>query len=102
MKLFEPIRIKNVELKNRIVMPSMMLNMGFNVEQRARAFYRERARGGCGAIILPLTSVDMFISDEIWGPHGSVTQYVLDYRCLVDDVHSASAKIGIQLWHAGR
>ncbi|MFH1031647.1 MAG: FAD-dependent oxidoreductase [Chloroflexota bacterium] len=100
MKLFEPIKIKNMELKNHIVMPPMMLNMGFNVNQRALAFYKERAKGGCGAIILPLTSVDMFISDEIWGRHGNIARYIEDCHRLADDVHAEGVKLGIQLWHA--
>lgn len=100
MKLFEPIKIKNMEMKNRIVMPPMMLNMGLNVNQRARAFYKERAKGGCGAIILPLTSVDMFVSDEVWGRHGNVAKYIEDCHHLADDVHAEDVKLGIQLWHA--
>lgn len=89
-----------MQLKNRIVMPAMMLNMEFNTNHRARAFYTERAKGGCSALILPLTSVDMLISDEVWGNRGNVAQYIEDCRRLVDDIHSDGAKVGIQLWHA--
>jgi len=99
MKLFEPIRVKGMELKDRVVMPPMQLNLGFR-NQKARAFYTERARGGCGTIIMPATSVDQFISDEVWGRPGRAAEFVEGCRVLTDDVHLAGAKVGIQLWHA--
>ncbi len=99
MKLFEPIRIKSMELKNRVVMPAMQLNLGFR-NQKARAFYTERAKGGCGTIIMPAASVDQFISDEVWGRQGRAAQFVEGCCLLTDDVHAAGARVGVQLWHA--
>jgi len=99
MKLFEPLKVKTMELKNRVVMPPMQLNLGFR-NQKARAFYTERARGGCGTIIMPATSVDQFISDEAWGRDGRAAQFIEGCRLLTDDVHAAGARVGIQLWHA--
>ena len=49
MKLLEPGRIGNVEVKNRIIMPAMQLVLGL-INRRARAYYLERARGGAGAV----------------------------------------------------
>src|SRR3990170_4644718 len=49
MKLFEPVRIRGMELKNRVIMPAMHLNLGF-LGKRAVAFYEERAKGGVGCI----------------------------------------------------
>ncbi len=50
--LFKPIRIGQIELRNRIVMPA--LGLGYAVEgrvtDRLKAFYAERARGGAGLI----------------------------------------------------
>ncbi len=37
MKLFEPVTIRGMELKNRFVMPAMHLNLGF-LGKRAVAF----------------------------------------------------------------
>jgi 2,4-dienoyl-CoA reductase (NADPH2) len=50
--LFEPIAIGGLEVKNRIFMPAMHLNMcrNFEVTERLLAFYAERARGGAGMI----------------------------------------------------
>ena len=99
MKLFEPMTIRGMVLKNRVIMPAMQINLGFRSE-RARAFYTERARGGCAAIVMPATSVDQFISDEVWGKPGRAAQFIDGCRSLTNDVHQAGAKVGVQLWHA--
>ena len=45
-RLFEPITINRLQIKNRIVMPSMGLaySTDYSFNDRYRAFYRERAR----------------------------------------------------------
>jgi 2,4-dienoyl-CoA reductase-like NADH-dependent reductase (Old Yellow Enzyme family)/thioredoxin reductase len=98
MKLFEPITICGMTFKNRIIMPPMQLSLGFR-NARAQAYFVERARGGVAAIITPATSVDSFISDEAWGRVGGAARFINGCRLLVDAVHDAGAKVGIQLWH---
>lgn len=61
--LFEPITISSLTLRNRIVMPPMAGNMGI-VTERARAYYRERARGGVGLVIVEAAFLHRFESDE--------------------------------------
>lgn len=98
MKLFEPITIRGMTLKNRIIMPAMQVSLGFRSSQ-AQAYFSERARGGVAAIITPATSVDSFIFDEAWGRVGAAARFISGARLLVDAVHEAGAKVGIQLWH---
>jgi 2,4-dienoyl-CoA reductase-like NADH-dependent reductase (Old Yellow Enzyme family)/thioredoxin reductase len=98
MKLFEPITIRGMTLKNRIIMPPMQLSLGFR-NARAQAYFAERARGGVAAIITPATSVDSFIFDDAWGRVGGAARFINGARLLVDVVHDAGAKVGIQLWH---
>ena len=60
-KLFEPTRIGKMEIKNRIVMPPMGTNMGTpdgHVTEEIVCYYRERAKGGVGLIIVETTCVD--------------------------------------------
>jgi 2,4-dienoyl-CoA reductase-like NADH-dependent reductase (Old Yellow Enzyme family) len=49
MKLFEPIKIGQMDLKNRIIMPAIGTGygneMGFSTE-RLKEYLQERARGG--------------------------------------------------------
>jgi 2,4-dienoyl-CoA reductase-like NADH-dependent reductase (Old Yellow Enzyme family) len=96
--LFKPFTIKNLEIRNRIVMAPMQLSLGFR-SRRARAFYLERARGGVGAIMLPGTAVDILASDEAWGKSGALESFLEGLSSLVADIHDTGASIGIQLWH---
>lgn len=101
MKLFEPITIRGIEFKNRIVMPPMQVGIGFR-SPRARAYYAERARGGAGTIIAAGTSVDIFVSDDAWGRPGGVESFLEGIGLLTQEVQQAGAKIGAQLWYGNR
>jgi 2,4-dienoyl-CoA reductase-like NADH-dependent reductase (Old Yellow Enzyme family) len=96
--LFTPITIKGVEIRNRIIMAPLQLSLGFR-NQRARAFYLERGRGGTGAITLPATAVDILASDEAWGKSGALASFLKGLSSLAADIHNTGAKVGIQLWH---
>lgn len=105
-KLFSPLTIKDVTLKNRIVMSPMCMysceKEDGMVNNWHLTHYTSRAVGQVGLIIVEATAVtpqgrisprDLGIwSDE----HRSGLQQ------LVEMVHEQGAKIGIQLAHAGR
>ena len=60
-KLFSPIRIGGMELKNRIVMAPMdsgYTNEDNTVSQKLLDYFEARAKGGAGLIYLPSISVD--------------------------------------------
>ena len=101
MNLLEPITIRGVEFKNRMVMPPMQVGVGLR-SPRARGYYLERAKGGVGTIIMAGTSVDLFATDDAWGRLGGVDAFLNGIRPLIDDVHQAGVRIGIQLWHGNR
>ncbi len=104
VKLFEPITINRLEIKNRIVMPSMGLlyTSDYTLNDRFKAFYRERARGGVGLLTIGPVSVDKVGSVPLMlGLHDD--QFIEPFAKLLDELHRASdAKIGIQLLHMGR
>ena len=56
--LFAPIKIGKLQIKNRIIMPAMILNYpinGFNLAPEWYRFYARAARGGTGLpLLLPL------------------------------------------------
>ncbi len=58
--LFEPIKINQLELKNRIYLPAMHMNMArdFEVTDQLIDFYAERARGGVSMITVGYATVD--------------------------------------------
>lgn len=102
--LFDPIDIKGLKLKNRIVMAPMETRMATadgEVTERHIRHYTARARGGAGLIIVEHTFVM---------PNGRLSPaqlslcddtLVAGLRQLVDAVHQQGAKIAIQLTHAG-
>lgn len=105
MKLFEPLNIKNMALKNRIVMPPMCMYCATEtgmVTDWHVTHYATRAVGGAGLIVVEATGVS---------PEGRISahdlgiwddQHIEGLRSIVRAVHENSAKIGIQISHAGR
>ena len=100
MKLFEPIKIRGVEFKNRVVFPAMGVGIWL-VGTRAREYYAERARGGVGTIIIP-TIVDALATDEVWGGHERLMSFLSSIEPLIAEVHQTGAKIGVQLVHLNK
>lgn len=101
MKLFEPIEIRGMTIKNRIVMSSMGMGIGYT-NKRAIDFYVERARGGVGAIILGAGIPDMFASDRVWGKPGACAEFIERLHRLTGAVREAGARIGIQFYYGNR
>lgn len=103
-KLFEPARIGQMELRNRIVMPPMVTRYaseGGYVTERISNYYGARAQGGVGLIIVEATYVhsrgqafanQLGISDD---------RYIAGMRKLVQSIHKHGAKAALQLHHAG-
>ncbi|QNS15849.1 NADH:flavin oxidoreductase/NADH oxidase [Mannheimia bovis] len=103
-KLFTPFKIKNLELKNRVVMPPMCQYSATDGVPNDWHFvhYTSRAIGGVGLIIVEMTNI---------APNGRITPNCLglwndeqqaEFKRLVDSVHAQGTKIGIQIAHAGR
>jgi len=103
-KLFEPVQIGKVKIKNRIAMAPMgilnppMVNPDGSPTQRTVDYYAERAKGGVGLIITGAHKVENeidvvrlgfapIISPAIRSPYGEMSEAV----------HSLGAKIFIQL-----
>lgn len=105
-KLFEPFTIRNLRLKNRIVMSPMCMYAVESRDGMVDAFhkihYGDRAIGGVGLILLEATAVDPQgrISDRDLGIWDDAQ--IPGLRSLVELVHRFGGKIGIQLAHAGR
>ncbi|MFK2824288.1 NADPH dehydrogenase NamA [Bacillus sp. B190/17] len=104
-KLFEPYTIKNMTLKNRIVMSPMCMysaETDGKVNDWHLVHYPARAVGQVGLIIVEATAVtpEGRISEHdlgIWGD-----DHIEGFQKLVSLVKAHEAKIGIQLAHAGR
>ncbi len=102
--LFEPVEFANLSLKNRIVMAPMTRSFspGNIPGDDVAAYYRRRAEGDVGLILTEGVSTN---EDTATGTP-NVPNIVTDaakagWRNVVDGVHKAGGKIGIQLWHEG-
>jgi 2,4-dienoyl-CoA reductase-like NADH-dependent reductase (Old Yellow Enzyme family)/thioredoxin reductase len=105
-KLFEPLMIGPMEVKNRIVMPAICSNLGSaygEVTQRFIDYYVERAKGGAGLIVIENTCIE-------W-PRGKAGvspiriddwKYVPGLHELARAVQAHGVKIATQLHHTGR
>ena len=106
MKLFSPLTIRNMTLKNRIVMSPMCMyscmDESGKVNEWHKTHYTSRAVGQVGLIIVEATAVTaqgrISIHDlGIWSD-----EHLAGLSELVQLVHAQDSKIGIQLAHAGR
>ena len=103
--IFSPLTVKNMTIKNRIVMMPMGTNYG---EQNGEMsflhinYYEQRAKGGTGLIIVENASID--------SPQGSngTTQLRIDHDNYLprlfkfcENIHRYGTKIAIQINHAG-
>ena len=99
--LFKPIKIGELEIRNRIVMAPFGGAGGFakdgTVNERVKAFYRERARGGVGLIMmgfLPIIDTEMMMPGAL---RISSDEFIPGLRELTDTIHAEGAKVGVQL-----
>lgn len=106
MKLLEPYTIRNLKLKNRVVMEPMCMYSCVKHDGVATSFhlahYVSRATAQVGLIIIEATGItpEGRISDMCLGLYNDEQQAALQE--IVEAVHQAGSKIGIQINHAGR
>lgn len=102
--LFQPLRIRSLELSNRIVMSPMTRTYSIEgVPGRDVAdYYRRRAEGGTGLIVTEGVAIDHETAvDHANVPNLHTPAAQSGWRKVVDDVHAAGGKIVPQLWHVG-
>lgn len=105
MKLFEPISFAGLRVKNRVVMPPM--GMGYchqdgSVSDRVVNYYKQRAAGGVGMIIVENCIVDPDVLGV--GPELNLfsDKFIPGLARVVDAVKPYGSTIGLQLNHMGR
>jgi len=103
-RLFEPLALGPLTLKNRIVMGSMhtRLECADRPAERLAAFYAERARGEAALVITGGVSPDSAGRMEEDSLVFNRRDQLSFHRHIVDAVHAAGAPICLQILHAGR
>jgi 2-enoate reductase len=100
-KIFEPIRIGEVEITNRIAMAPMaiwgLLDPDGNLGERGIEYYIERARGGVGLIVTGNFRVEKDIEAVHRGSPLISAASVAPFAELAEAVHALGSKIFVQL-----
>jgi len=102
-RLFSPLKIKNLELKNRVIMSAMhhaYTPEGY-VTERFKEYYYRRAEGGVGLVMIGGCRFEehnamvgmVSIQDD---------SYIPGLKEFAEGMHKRGAKVGIQLFHGGR
>ena len=101
--LFSPIKIRGLELKNRIILPGMNTKMTKNkhyIGENLIAYHVARAKSGCALNIFECVAVcpepHAYMYMGLYNEH-----HVSELKKLTDAVHEVGGKMGIQLWHGG-
>nr|WP_087573468.1 FAD-dependent oxidoreductase [Sphingomonas sp. CDS-1] len=95
----KPIRIRNLEIKNRIVRTNASSNLGGGeISENLIAYHEARAKGGVGLSIIDVMSVHPSCMSPV---------YALDprmedtYPRMIERLKSHGMRVFQQLWHAG-
>lgn len=103
-KLFTPLQIRSVEIRNRIVSTghdTTMITDGF-INDRVIAYHHARAAGGVGLIVAQVTGVHESARYTNHVLMGTQDACIEGFSKLADTVHAEGAKLFIQLFHPGR
>lgn len=103
-KLFSPINIGKMEVKNRIVMAPMTTNWApedGTISQKMIDYWEARAKGGVGLIIFEVVTVDgafpyILQTVGLWDD-----KLIPSFKKFVDAMHVYGAKVAPQISHPG-
>jgi N-ethylmaleimide reductase len=103
--LFQPLRLGDLELPNRVVMAPLTRNRaehgGADVaSELAATYYSQRA--SAGLIVSEGTQISRQGQGYVWTPGLYNEAQVAGWRRATDAVHAAGGRIFAQIWHVGR
>ena len=96
-RLFEPLAIGRMELKNRIKMPALALGYDHDgeVTERLKGFYLERAKGGVALIGISCTATPPVEGEGLLNIYND--RFIGGLRELVEICHAQGAKAYVQV-----
>ena len=103
-RLFSPLRLGPVELRNRVVSTSHQTSLVHDhlPTDDLIAYHRARAAGGAGLIVVEATAVHPTGLLTAHTVGGYLPEIVPVWRAMSDAVHEHGAKLMCQLFHGGR
>ncbi|MBW2301748.1 MAG: FAD-dependent oxidoreductase [Deltaproteobacteria bacterium] len=104
-KLFEPIKIGNVELKNRIIFPPVSTNFASadgHLTDKFIKHYARRANGGAALIIVENVCIDYPGGKKgAFEPRIDSYDFLSDWEILTKEIHKQGALASLELAHPG-
>lgn len=101
--LFDPVRLGDISLKNRLVMAPLTRNRaiaGNKPGPLTVEYYRQRA--SAGLIISEASQISPMAQGYLDTPGIHSEEQVAAWRSVTDAVHAEGGRMVIQLWHVGR
>lgn len=102
--LFQPIKLGNLSLKSRIVMPPMTRSRasqpGNIANEMMATYYAQRA--SAGLIVTEGTQISAMGQGYAWTPGIYTPEQISGWKKTTDAVHAEGGTIFAQLWHVGR
>lgn len=102
-KLFDGVKVGNIELTNRVIMAPMTRSRANDEGVQpglAAEYYRQRA--SAGLIITEATNVSPMAKGYIRTPGIYTPEQIESWRNVTDAVHARRGKIFMQIFHTGR
>ncbi|MHA1385116.1 MAG: oxidoreductase [Candidatus Helarchaeota archaeon] len=104
-RLLSPLKIRSLEMKNRIVMAPMHMNYcdsyGHNTP-KFQEFYVTRARGGTALVIIGGAKFSTTGGNAPNMVNLETDDVIPEWKEFTDAIHKAGGKTGVQLLHCGR
>jgi N-ethylmaleimide reductase len=100
--LFDPIRIVDIELPNRIVMAPLTRNRSRGTVPDAMTVEYYTQRASAGLIITEATQISPMGQGYLDTPGIHSAEQVAAWKKVTEAVHAAGGRIVMQLWHVGR
>ena len=104
LKLFTPIKIGSMEVKNRIVMAPMTTNWAPDdgtISQKMIDYWEARAKGGVGLIIFEAVTIDVAFPYIIQTVGLWDDTLIPGFKRFVDAMHAHGAMVAPQIIHPG-
>jgi N-ethylmaleimide reductase len=101
--LFDPLRVGEIELDNRIVMAPMTRSRADDAGVQApyaAEYYRQRA--SAGLVITEATNVSPLAKGYVRTPGIYTAEQVESWRAVADAVHARGGRVFMQVFHTGR
>lgn len=103
--LFQPLTIKGMTLRNRIVLPPMNTNFAEadgSVNEKFKRYYVERGKGGTGLIMISSAYIDPAARKRVGSLLLHDDRFIPALKDFTDAIHATGAKVLQQLNHNGR